>query len=46
MQINEEEEEVSRTETSAVFVLVSGKGRYRTGSTRNNIMQKEPMSAH
>ena len=46
MQINDKEEEISRTETSAVFVLVSGKGRYPTGSTRNITVQKEPMSEH
>jgi len=46
MQINDEEEEIHRTETSAVFVLVSGKRRYPTGSTRNIILQKEPMSEH
>ena len=33
-------------QTSAVFVLVSGKGRYATGSTRNIMLQKEPMSEH
>jgi hypothetical protein len=27
MQINDKEEEISRTETFAVFVFVSGKGR-------------------
>jgi len=46
MQINDEEEEIHRTETSVVFVLVSGKDRYPTGSTRNIILQKEPMSEH
>jgi len=46
MQINDEVEEISRTETSVVFVLVSGKGRYPTGSTRIIMLQKEPMSEH